>query len=299
VSEDLTTVVDVLRRTEGWLRGRGVPTPRLDAEVLLGHVLGVERLQLYLMFDRPLAADELERLRPLVRRRGQREPVAWIVGHKGFHALDLQVGPGVLVPRPDTETLVEAATAWIRADGDDPVFVADVGCGSGAVGLALAHALPAVRVYAIDRMPAPVATTRTNVAALGLGDRVAVLAGDLLEPVPPHRPLDWVVSNPPYVPTADIDALEPEVSRHEPREALDGGPDGLDVVRRLVAAARPRVRRGLLLEIGHDQADRVEAILTRAGFTEVTTWRDLGGHRRVVGGRMPPGPAAAPAGPTP
>lgn len=285
MSDSLTTVVEVLKRTEGWLRERGVPTPRLDAEVLLGHVLGVERLQLYLMFDRPLTDDELERLRPLVRRRGQREPVAWIVGHKGFHALDLQVGPGVLVPRPDTETLVEAAAAWIRDVGDDPSFVADVGCGSGAVGLALAAALPQVRVYAIDRMDAPLATTKANVAALGLADRVAVLKGDLLAPVPAHRPIDWVVSNPPYIPSAHIDALEPEVSRHEPREALDGGPDGLDVVRRLVAQARPRARRGLLLEIGHDQADRVAAILQAAGFTDVTTWKDLGGHRRVVGGR--------------
>lgn len=282
----MTSLVEVLKRTETWLKERGSPTPRLDAELLVAHVLGLERLQLYLAYDRPLTEPELEALRPLVRRRGNREPVAYIVGHKGFHELDLAVGPGVLVPRPDTETLVEAALSWIGTP-TEPVFVADVGCGSGAVGLSLAHARPAVRVYATDLADAPLATTRANVAALGLSDRVAVLKGNLLEPIPTARPIDWVVSNPPYIPTAVIEGLEPEVSRHEPRLALDGGPDGLDVYRALVPAARARARAGLLLEVGHDQADAVSALLTAAGFTDVTTWKDYGGHRRVVGGRVP------------
>ncbi|MCB9665189.1 MAG: peptide chain release factor N(5)-glutamine methyltransferase [Alphaproteobacteria bacterium] len=292
----MTTLLDVLRRTEAWLRSRGVPSPRLDTEVLLGHVLGVPRLQLYLMYDRPLTEPELDALRPLVRRRGAREPLAWITGEKGFHHLDLQVVPGVLVPRPDTETLVEAAGAWIDEGHTDdvPVYVADVGAGTGAVGLALAAPRPWLRLYAVDLSDEALACTRANVATLGLADRVGVLKGSLLDPVPAARPVDWVVSNPPYIPSGEIDGLEPEVAVHEPRLALDGGADGLDVIRPLVAQARRRARRGLLLEVGHDQAEVVAALLARAGFTDVRTWDDLGGHRRVVGGRQP-GPAGASA----
>src|SRR5690606_16742019 len=147
---------------------------------------------------------ELERLRPLVARRGRREPMAWILGHREFHTLDLEVGPGVLVPRPDTETLVDAALAWIP-EGPEPIHVADVGCGSGAVGLAVAAVRPAVRVYAIDLAPEPLEITRRNVRRLGLEKRVAVLQGDLLDPVPPDRPIEWVLSNPPYIASRDID----------------------------------------------------------------------------------------------
>lgn len=293
----MKTVVEVLKSTTDWLVARGVPLARHDAELLLAHVLGVERLGVYLAHDRPLTDAELEQLRGMVRRRGEREPLAWILGSEGFHRLpsELEVGPGVLVPRPDTEALVEAALAWIGTP-EAPVFVADVGCGSGAIGLALAWALPTARVYAIDRAEAPLATTRRNAARLGLGDRVAVLAGDLLDPVPVHRPIDWVVSNPPYIPTAVLDGLQPEVARYEPREALDGGPDGLDVYRRLVPQARARARQGLLLEVGHDQAEAVSDLLRRAGFSDVTTWKDLGGHTRVVGGRVPALAAAGASG---
>lgn len=282
----MTTLLEILQRTERWFRDRGVPTPRLDAELLLAHVLRTERLQLYLMYDRPMTDAELEALRPLVKRRGQREPVAWIVGSKGFHRLDLRVHAGVLVPRPDTEVLVDAALGWIGAP-EGPVFVADVGSGSGAVGLAIAASLPTARVYATDVADAALANTRDNVAALGLADRVAVLRGPLLTPIPEARPVDWVVSNPPYIPSDAIDALQPEVSRFEPRLALDGGRDGLAVYRALVPAARARARQGLLVEVGHDQAAAVSALFTDAGFVDVRTWQDFGGHQRVVGGRVP------------
>lgn len=281
---ELVRLVDVLTRSEAWLRRRGVESPRLDAELLLAHVLGMERLQLYLAHDRPMSTDELDALRPLLARRGAREPMAWILGHAGFHAIDLEVHPGVLCPRPDTETLVDAALEWIPED-EDPVYVADVGAGTGAVGLAVAVARPGVRLYSIDVDPKALANTRANVARLGLERRVAVLEGDLLDPIPRSRPVDWVLSNPPYIPTRDIDGLMPEVSRHEPRLALDGGEDGMVVYKRLVPAAADRARRGLLLEVGADQAGRVADLVRAHGFDEVETWRDLSGVRRVVGGR--------------
>lgn len=282
----MKTLLDVLRSTEGWLKERGVDTPRLDAELLLCHVLQKERLGLYLAFDQPLSQAELDTLRPLVARRGRREPLAWVLGSRGFYESDFAVGPGVLVPRPDTEALVIAALALLPEAATS--FVADIGCGSGAIGLSIAAARPAVRVYAVDLSDDAIACTRTNVAALGLAERVAVLRGDLLDPIPPNRPIDLVVSNPPYIPSADIDALQPEVSRHEPRLALDGGPDGLDVYRRLIPAAARRARMAVLVEVGAGQAADVALLFQAAGLVDVRLHKDLGGHERVVEGRVAP-----------
>ena len=278
----MLTLVDVLKRTEGFLRERGVGSPRLDAELLLGAVLGLDRVALYVQFERPMTEEELDALRPLVRRRGAREPMAWILGTKGFHKLDLTVKSNVLVPRPDTELLVEAALARIPAD--TPCFVADVGCGTGAVGLAIAAERPEVRLYAIDLSEDALACTRENVAALDLGARVAVLKGSLLDPVPRARPIDVVVSNPPYIATAELDTLAPEVRDHEPRLALDGGVDGLDVYRVLVPAAAARARSAVLVEIGASQGPAVKALFEAAGLTDVTVRKDLAGHDRVVEG---------------
>lgn len=279
-------LVEVLTRSERYLREHGVPSPRYEAELLLCKALGMQRLQLYLAHDRPMTPAELDAVRPLVRRRGAREPLAWILGEQGFHDVDLAIGEGVLVPRPDTEALVEAFLDAVPADEPGPIYVADIGCGSGAIGLAVAKARPEVRVYAVDIADAALATTRRNVESLKLGDRVAVLRGDLLGPIPAKRPIDWVLSNPPYIPSQQIDGLEPEVSRFEPRLALDGGADGLDVYRRLIPAAAERVRRGVMVEVGHDQAARVAELFRRAGLVKVTTRADLSGIARVVAGHV-------------
>jgi release factor glutamine methyltransferase len=282
----MTRLVDVLQQGEAWLRKQGVDRPRFEVELMLAAQLGVRRLDLYLSFDRPMSEDELVTLRAWFKRRGAREPLAWILGNVGFHQIELDVRPGVLVPRPDTEVLVDAALEAIGpADANaEPVFVADVGCGTGAVGLAIAAARPQVRLYATDVDATALALTKHNADKLGLTGRVAVLAGSLLSPIPEARPIDWVVSNPPYIPTRDIDGLMPEVSRWEPRLALDGGRDGLDVYHQLLPAAHKRARRGCFVEIGYDQGDAMLALFHKVGFAEVRARLDLEGHRRVVGG---------------
>ncbi|MCO4743502.1 MAG: peptide chain release factor N(5)-glutamine methyltransferase [Proteobacteria bacterium] len=280
-------LVDVLTRTEGYLRSRGIPSPRYEAEQLLAHALEIQRLQIYLQHDRPMSDEELALLRPLVARRGKREPLAWILGTVGFHALELQVTPGVLVPRPDTETLVDEVLARIPEGETDPVYIADVGCGSGAIGLAVATARENARVFSIDIADAPLACTRANVAALGLEKRVAVLKGNLLDPIPPNRVIDWVVSNPPYIPSKDLTECEPEVSQWEPKGALDGGRDGLAVYQQLLPTAVERARKGVLVEVGIRQAPHIKRLMLELGLVDVTTANDLGGVVRVVAGHKP------------
>jgi release factor glutamine methyltransferase len=286
------TLGEVLASTTEFFKAAGIPSARLDAELILAHVLKLSRVQVYLQFDRPLPEAELAALRPLVKRRGAREPLAWVLGTRDFHAHTFEVRPGTLVPRPDTEILVEQALARIPADAD-PVYVADVGCGTGCIGLTVTHARPGVRLYAIDLSEEARATTKANVARLGLAERVGVLRGDLLAAVPAGRPIDWVLSNPPYIPTAEIEDLAPEVARHEPRLALDGGPDGLDVYRRLIPQAAERARCGLLLEVGAGQAPAVAALCRAAGL-ETSTHADLAGIERVVVGARGGAPSRPP-----
>ncbi len=277
----MLSLVEVLTRTEDYLKSKGSPSARLDAELLLSHVLELDRLALYLQHDRPMLEAELTALREPVRRRGSREPIATIVGHKEFWSREFQVTPGVLVPRPDTETLILAALEVIP-EGEAKLFVADVGSGSGCIGLTLALERPQVRLFSLDASPQALACTRSNVEALDLQDRVAVLRSDLLSAVPPERPLDVVVSNPPYIASKDIADLAPEVRDHEPRVALDGGPDGLDFYRRLVPVAAERAQRAVLVEVGHEQAPAVVAMFQEAGLQRVRTRSDLAGIERVV-----------------
>ena len=275
---------DVLLSTADYFKKRGIPSARLDAELILAHVLELSRVSLYVQFDRPLTQPELDLLRPLVRRRGNREPLAWVLGTKGFWKLDLHTPPGVLVPRPDTEILVEAALALLPEDEER--YVADIGAGTGAIGLAIASARPKVKIYAVDLNPEALAAVKENAGRLGLKDRVAILRGDLLAPIPTSRPVDVIVSNPPYIPSAQIDGLAPEIKDHEPRLALDGGPDGLDVYRKLVPAAAKRARQAVLVEVGDGQADAVAELFRQSGLTEVAIIADLSGTGRVVSGRV-------------
>jgi release factor glutamine methyltransferase len=277
------TVVEVLRKSQAFLEGKGSPSARLDAELLVADALGLERLEVYLQFDKPLTPDELTALREHIRRRGQREPIATILGQREFWSLPFRVRPGVLVPRPDTEALVEAALGLIP---EGECFVADVGAGTGCVGLSVAKERPGVKLYATDMDPVALGLVKENAAALDLADRVAVLKGNLLDPIPSDRPIDVVLSNPPYIPTGEIDGLPPEISQHEPRGALDGGEDGLDVYRQLLPAAAARARIGVAVEVGIHQAEAVADLMRQAGLTDIGTRADLAGIDRVVIGKV-------------
>ena len=279
----MLTLLEVLDRTTEYLGRQGIERPKFEAQLLLAHVLKTERLQLFMQFDRPLSEAELAELREPVRRRGQGEPYAYIVGTQEFWSLDFAVAPGVLIPRPDTETLVEQALKLLP-EGEER-FVADVCAGTGCVGIALAKERPELKVYATELSPAALELLRKNVAAHELQKRVAVLRGDLLSPIPQHRPIDVVVSNPPYIATGELAGLA--VSKFEPREALDGGRDGLAVYRRLVPEAARRARQAVLMEIGHDQGSAVAALFEQCGLSQVEVMKDLAGNDRVVKGLRP------------
>lgn len=363
----------MLRWTQGRFAARGLLSPRLDAELLLAHTLGRTRVALYTHFDQPLSKDELTRYRECIVRRLAGVPVAYLVGEKEFYGLTLHVSEAVLIPRPETELLVDVgvrllppaplvgeqtdeasrAVADILAPAelsaastdaapevlhraepgvemtvhyDEPSFsdgeqeeaeasqpgaasagagiptepaavspgaapepapstVIDVGTGSGAVALAIKHLRPDVRVLAIDQSPVAIAVATENAARLGLA--VEFWLGDLLAALPAGLLADVIVANLPYIPTAEISALAAEV-RHEPHSALDGGPDGLALVRRLIAQAAGRLNRGgaLALEIGFGQAAATEVLLQRAGFVDVRSELDLAKIPRVVHGRL-------------
>jgi release factor glutamine methyltransferase len=259
------------------LSAAGVDTPRLDAEILLGHALGVDRTTLWLDPDREVTGDAARWFRDAIRRRTvERVPVAYLVGHKGFRHLDLQVDPRVLVPRPETEHLVEALL-----DLPQGVRVHDVGTGSGAIALALTDERPDLRVSASDVSPDALAVARANASRLGLD--VAFSAADLLDGV--DGEVYAIVSNPPYVTEGDKARMAPDVTAHEPHLALFAGAEGLNVIRPLVTQAAATEARLLALEVGEGQAPAVRGLVAAAGFPEVEVVRDLAGIERVVVGR--------------
>jgi release factor glutamine methyltransferase len=261
----------------------GCETPRLDAEVLLAHVLGVTRERLLIDRELVVAGDAVRAFQDVVRRRAVlREPVAYIVGRRAFRHLELHVDPRVLIPRPETELLVEVGLTLPRVDRQGhEVCVLDVGTGSGAVALALAQERPDLHVSGSDVSGDALAVARANGESLGL--RVRWLQGDLLEGVPDE--FDAVLCNPPYVRDGERATLAPEIVRHEPHEALFAGADGLDAIRRLLDQLAPRTRvRTAALEVGDGQAAAVGEMLGTAGFGAVRAERDLAGVERVVVG---------------
>jgi len=272
---------EVLRLSTGYLQSHGSTTPRLDAELLMGHALGLSRIELYTQHDRPLSEPELATCRALLERRGRREPVAYILGRWGFHGLDLGVDPRVLVPRPETEVLVERCLALL-ADRERPEVV-DVGTGSGAIALALKAARPDAGVTATDVSADALAVAAANAAGAGL--EVELVECDLLASLDGRR-FDLIASNPPYVTEAEAAGLEPEVAEYEPRLATVAGERGTEVLERLIAAAPGALRQAgwLVVECGAGQAPAVRDLISAAGAHDVFVDRDLAGIERVVGG---------------
>lgn len=276
------TVLDLLRWTIDYFASKGIDTPRLDAECLLAHALGVERIRLYLDFDKPVTEAERSTFRKLVQRRGfERVPVAQITGVREFWSLPICVTPAVLVPRPETELLVAVALELL-SDAEAPARVLEIGTGSGAVAVTLASERPALRITATDVSSEALSVAVGNAEALGVAGRIRFLAGDLYAPVEDER-FDLIVSNPPYVSDSRRGSLPPELS-HEPETALFAGADGLAVLEPLVRAGAAHLVAGggVALECDPAQADRVSGWCGEAGFHSVTKRRDLAGHDRVV-----------------
>ena len=270
-------LLDILEETSRFFAARGLENARLQAELLLAAVLEIKRLDLYLQFERPLHTEEVDAYRDYVRQRVQRVPVQYILGATAFRELELTVTPAVLIPRPETEVLVDVALELLPTGGR----ALDLCCGSGAIALSLKRELADVAVVATDISQAALAVARANGASCEL--EIEWLSGDLFAAV--EGDFDLVVSNPPYVKSGDLDRLEPEVRDHEPRLALDGGADGLDCYRRIAHQASDHIRPGgyLLLEVGDGQSAEVEKLLAEVGrFAEVETKPDLNEVPRVV-----------------
>ncbi len=277
------TVAAARRDAIDRLTRAGADAPALDAELLLAHVLGCDRVALLTRPERRLTDAEARQVEQLIGRRAGREPLAYILGRKEFFGLELEIGPGVLIPRPETEELVERALDWLRRRDLAAPWIADVGTGSGAIAIALASAWPAARAFAIELSPAAAALAQRNIERHGLTQRITLLAGDLLAPLP--QPVDLIVANLPYIAAPDIETLMPEVACHEPRLALDGGPDGLGVIRRLLTQAPAHLRPGgaLCLEIGAGQGPLARASAAAAFLAaQVAVYPDLAGHDRIL-----------------
>lgn len=277
--EECWTPVKLLAWTTGYLSEKGIEGARREAEWLLGHATGLSRLDLYLQFDKPLEDAELAVFRSLVSRRGRREPLQYLLGDQEFMGRTFLVTPAVLIPRSDTEVLVEQALKLMPP----AARVLDVGTGSGCIAITIACEATDAQVDAVDISAEALAVAQSNAQSLKAG--VTFTHGDLTTPYA-GKQFDLIVSNPPYIRQRDLAGLQPEVIGFEPVSALDGGADGLDFYRRLIAAAPERLLPGgwLLVEVGYDQAAEVAKLMTAAGFSDVSTGRDGAGIERIVWG---------------
>lgn len=279
----LVTVLEVIQRSTEFLARKGVESPRLQVELLLAQVLAMPRLQLYLNFERRLNPGEIDALRGLVKRRGQREPLQYLTGQAAFCGFEFAVTPAVLIPRPETEGLAERAWTWLERAGEGPKLALDFGTGSGCLAITLALKCRTLNVRALDASPEALAVAQLNAARHGVQDRVRCVEGEGWGALPEADRFDLVMANPPYIPSREIATLEPEVRDHEPRLALDGGPDGLRFVREL-AGGRSRMRDGgrLFLEFGDGQETSVARVFGDAGWAIEAIEPDLSGTPRIL-----------------
>ena len=281
------TIGRLLNWTANFLREHGAESSRLDAEVLLAHALGCERIALYTRFDEQASDAVRDAVRELVRNRSAGAPVAYLVGHKEFFSLDFEVSPTVLIPRPDSEFVI---VECLRATKPLAAMAGiDVGTGSGNLAIAVVHQHKGARFQAIDRSEASLELARRNARRHGVADRVEFLEGNLFEPIPAGARVDCILSNPPYIPTAEIPKLPVGVRDYEPHVALDGGPTGLEVVGQIIAQASGHLKPGgqLILEIGAPQETVVRKLIEdTARFDLLPTIHDYAGHPRVISARL-------------
>jgi release factor glutamine methyltransferase len=282
-SGDVWTVRRMLEWTTSHLQKHGSETPRLDAEILLAHARGCRRIELYTRFDDNVNEQQRAVMRDLVKRRAKAEPVAYLVGFREFYGLDFRVTPDVLIPRPDTETLVLELLEIIKPMSEPRIL--DLCTGSGCIAVATAVNKPSAQLTAVDISSKALEVAQFNAEKHNVADRIRFLEGDLFEPLEAGARFDIVASNPPYVAEKELDTLQPDVRLHEPRLALDGGPGGLKVLRRLAEDTHRYLLPGghLLFEIAPEQADAVLEMLDQQGsYTNAGVKKDLAGHKRVV-----------------
>jgi release factor glutamine methyltransferase len=288
------TALELAAKAARHLAERGIENARLESELMLASILGLSRLKLYLQYDRPIDGPELEQFRASVRRRLKREPLQYILGRTGFRRLELEVDVRVLIPRPETEILVDHVLGWAarkagsgeegKSGADRELGVLDVGTGSGAIALSLAQE-SAARVIATDVSADALEVARANAARLGLAERVEFRQGALWQPIGERERFSAIVSNPPYIADTERGALMPEVRDWEPATALYAGSDGLDVIRALIEGTAAHLEPGglLALEVGADQAARVSELLgEQCEFENIRTEKDLAGRERIV-----------------
>ncbi len=282
-SRETMRVLDLITAASTHLAEKGVENARLEVELLLGHLLGLDRVNLYMAFDRPVTEEERDAFRALYRRRLAREPLQYIIGSTGFREVELKTDSRALIPRPETELLVGTALDFL-AKRESPLF-ADLGTGSGAIAISLLYENTEASAIAVDISDDALLLAHENARAMGFEDRIGFVRGDMLSALEGHGPFDAVLSNPPYVRTGDIAGLDPEVRDFEPGNALDGGRDGLDFLREIAVKAHEYLKNGglVLLECEGGQADDTAAVFQQTGhYIEIEVICDLAGKKRLV-----------------
>ena len=285
------TVLEVIQRSTEFLEKKAVESPRLQAELLLAHLLKMKRMQLYLKFEQELSVSEVDAFRELVRRRGQREPLQYIVGSTSFCGLEITVNPHVLIPRPETELLAERGWIFLRQLSHFPgppklskLTALDFGTGSGCLAITLAAKCQEVQIQAVDISTQALAVAKQNAEHLGVAERIQFFEGDALANWDGNHAFDLIISNPPYIPSQEIETLQPEVRDHEPRGALDGGPDGLDYFRRLARDAAAFLKPGgqLMMEFGDGQEEAIRKIVESEKWIVEAIQKDYNQRPRII-----------------